>query len=222
MDIRFRLVLITLVGLLAAAVWTVPQWWPLLYPESVTAEVFPGLALESQADYIALPNSVKATYEEIREGDDDVPPNPEWALALVGARLTQEDRLAPDAAELFEPAAGSLIVAQGQWEGMDNVRQVQGEFIIYQRPDGSQILRLPENFRSTRAPGVHLVLTRNPDPMGGEGVGIDYLDIGPLRGNVGAQTYAVPQSADYDIFPVLALYAPEFDGLLGAATIQVP
>jgi hypothetical protein len=224
MDKRFRILMITLVGAVALATWTFPRWWPLVNQESVTAEIFPGLEPELQADFVALPDADKQIYFEIlRGGDDDdpPPPKPNWARTLIRARLQGDDQLAPGGDVIYEPPDGSRILATGEFSPVDSVRYAEGEFTIYQLPDLSRVLRLDESFSSTRAPGVHLIFTRNPDPTDERGVGVDYIDIGVLQGNIGGQTYTVPESVDFSRYPVVALYVPQYDDVLATAPVRV-
>lgn len=222
MDTRFRLFLIGVMTLFVIAVWTVPEWWTILNPGSVTGQVFPGLPLESQEAFLTLPPEERSAYFAILNGDAEaeVEPQPEWALALVEARLFQEDQLAPESDQLFEPPAGAQDIANAEFTPVDAVRQAEGTLIIYQLPTQERILRIEPDFRSTRAPDVHLILTRNPDPTDERGVGFDYIEIAPLRGNVGAQTYTLPEAVDFSRYPILALYSPSYDAVLATATLR--
>lgn len=222
MDIRFRLILVLIMALLAGAVWTVPQWWIAVNPESVLAEEMPGLERSVQEQFVMLPDIQKNAYLRIYNGDESagMEAQPDWALALVRSRFLGEDVLADEAAESFEPPEGSVVVATGEFAAVDIVRGAEGEITIYQLPDGRRLLRFAEEFRSTRAPDVRIVLTRNPDPMDVRGVGVDYLEIGLLRGNVGAQSYFVPETADFSRYPLLALYSREYDALIATLTIR--
>lgn len=226
MDLRIRLLMILAVAILAALPWTLPQWWAFANPESPIAAGLPELELEARALFDALPSEEQAAYFLIYEGDEDIEllPNPDWALALVRARLLGTDTSAPEAIEPFEEPAGSIVIATGEWLEIDAVRRAEGEIIIYQLNDGSRMLRFDESFRSSRAPDVHIILSRNTalttDPMDERGVGVDYIDIGLLKGSIGAQNYAIPASADFSRYPVMALYSVEFKELLATLTIR--
>lgn len=221
MDFRMRFLMVLAVALVAAIPWTLPLWWGLANPESPIAAGLPELEIEARALFDALPPEEQAAYFLIYEGDEDIElmPKPEWALALVRARLLGSDTSAPEAIEPFEEPAGSIQIALGTWLGIDAVRRAEGDMLIYQLNDGSRLLRFDENFASSRAPDVHIILTRNPDPMDERGVGVDYIDIGILKGNIGAQNYTIPTSADFSRYPVMALYSQEFGELIATLTI---
>jgi hypothetical protein len=178
--------------------------------------------MDAQSAFVVLPAEEREAYLTLYAGDEDteLAPNPEWALGLVRGRLLQQDQQAAEAAEPFEAPAGSQILVRGTFSGVDAVRVAQGDLVIYQLVNATYLLRVESNFSSSRAPGIHIIFTRNPDPLDTSGVGIDYIDIGQLRGNIGAQQYTVPAGVDFNRYPVLALYAPAYDAVLATATLR--
>lgn len=218
MDRRFRFFIILLMSLGVAAVWSFPSWYPLLNQDTVI-ERFPGLELDAQPLFAALPSRLQQTYLDLQRGDDRNPARPELALALVRARLLSSDAQAPEAAEVFEET-GLNIVRRGTWRNVDDLRGASGGITIYQRSDLTRFLRFNEEFSSTRAPGVHVIFTRNPDPTDERGVGVDYIDLGPLKGNVGPQLYEVPAGVDFSLYPILALYMVQHDYVISTATLR--
>lgn len=222
MDTRLRIFGISLIGILVIAVWVLPTWWPILNPESAIAEGLPGLTLAERSEFALLPEDIRAAYTLLYTGDEDeeIEPQSEWALALVQARFNTGDRFAPDGNQPFEPAPGAFELLTAEFSGVDQIQFATGQLTIFQYSDGTRWLRLHDDFQSSRAPNIHIVLTRNPDPIDEQGIGVDYIDFGVLQGNVGNQNYAVPPSADFDRFPVLALYAPEYDAILATATLR--
>ena len=221
-DSRIRFFMIAFVGALALAVWTLPQWWASINPESSVAACLEGVPLEVCAQYANLPRADKAAYDEIAEGneDDNLPAKPQWAAALVMARLTAENTFAPEAEEPFTAPANASIATEGEFSGVDLIRTARGGFTIYQEPTGARTLRIEEDFVVVRAPDLHLIFTRNPDPSDITGVGIDYIDVGELKGNFGAQNYVVPQGVDFSRYPVLAIYSPVYDAVIATASLQ--
>jgi hypothetical protein len=222
MDLRIRLLMVLGVALLAALPWTLPQWWALANPESPIAAGLPELELEARALFDLLPEEEQAAYFLLYEGDEEIEilPKPDWALALVRSRLLGEDTTAPEALELFEAPEGAVDVGRGTWDEIDVIRRAEGDIVIYQLSDGSRLLHFDANFASTRAPDVHIILSRNPDPKDERGIGVDYIDIGSLKGNVGAQNYLVPASADFSRYPVMALYSVQYEELIATLTIR--
>lgn len=222
MDLRFRLSLVTFVALIAIAAWTLPEWWALANPESPVAQGLPGLEMEGRALFDELPSNQQLAYFAIYEGDEDfeIEPQPEWALALVRARFFNATQEAEEARQEFEAPAGSSLIATGSWLSLDEVRTAEGDIAIYQLSDGTRLLRFEENFVSASAPDIHIIFTRNPDPMDERGVGVDYIDAGLLRVTYGAQNYTVPQSVDFSRYPVMALYSVQYEQVLATLTIR--
>jgi hypothetical protein len=225
MDTRFRLTVLALLGVLVAAVWTFPRWYPILNPNTV-AVAFPDLELDVQDDFLLLPADLQRAYQRLRRGDadDDLEPQPALALALVRARLLGIDLVAPDDVQLAPIPNGAVTVRRGTFikpnrDVTDLARGAQGNVIIYQLPTGERFLRL-ENFSTTRAPDLHLVFTRNPDPYDKQGVRVDYIDVGELLYTVGTQTYVVPSGVDFAVYPILALYSPALNYVMSSATLR--
>jgi hypothetical protein len=219
MDIRFRFFIVLMMGLLIGAVWTFPQWYPLLNDDTIS-EAYGGLPLDAQASYVALPPDVQRAFETLRDGDEDLDqePRPDVALALVEARLLSENVVTSEEEQAFTPPS-ETILRRGTFRQIDPIRGAQGDITIYQNTDLSRIMRI-ENFTSTRAPDVHVIFTRNPDPTDEAGVGVDYIDLGTLKGNVGGQTYRVPDSVNFATYPIVALYSVELDYVISTATLR--
>lgn len=219
MDIRFRFFIIFVGALIVGAIWTFPEWYPLLTTQGIS-EAYPGLALEAQSDYVALPPDIRRAYELLRDGDEDedLDARPDVALALVEARLLGEDVVTSDEEQVFV-APSDTILRRGTFTRIDLIRGAEGTITIYRNPDLSRTLRIDE-FTSTRAPDLHLIFTRNPDPTDERGVGVDYIDLGVMKGNVGGQSYLVPESVDFGTYPIVALYSVELDYVISTATLR--
>lgn len=215
MDTRIRALFLFFLSLIVLAIWTFPQWYPLVNRQSVTI-AFAGLETEAQADFLLLPPDLRQAYQELRE-DEEAPAG--LALALVRARLLTEDSIAPEESAPFELPEGASAVRRGNFIQTDLWRGAQGNILIYQMPDTSIYLRL-EDFRTTRAPDLRLVLTRNPDPYDSMGVRVDYIDLGVLPYTVGNQTFVIPQGIDFRQYPTLALYSPALNTVISSATLR--
>lgn len=224
-DTRFRLSVIGVVGVLVALVWLFPRWYPLLNPNTV-AVAFPGLAIDKQSEFLLLPTELRRAYNLIRVGDEDeeLDPQPALALALLEARLLGVDFVAPDEEQLREIPDEAVILRRGTFIQPDNTpadlaRGARGNLVIYQLPNQTRFLRL-ENFSTTRAPGLRLVFTRNPDPYDKQGVRVDYVDVGELLYTVGTQTYLVPSGVDFTQYPILAIYSAPLNYVISSATLR--
>jgi hypothetical protein len=220
-DARFRLLILTILVAITAAIWTFPSWYPILNPNTVSISYI-GLPLEAQADFALLPQDTKEAYFAIRDGDEDneIDPNPAGALALLNARLLGIDLIAPDEVQLAEIPADAQTLRTGSFIVRDEARGATGDLIIYQTPDLRRYVRFENEFTVTRAPDIHIIFTRNPDPYDTNGVGVDYIDAGSLEYTIGTQTYSVPESVNFSQYPILALYSPSIDVVLSTATLR--
>jgi hypothetical protein len=110
MDIRFRFFIVLMMGLLIGAVWTFPQWYPLLNDDTIS-EAYGGLPLDAQASYVALPPDVQRAFETLRDGDEDLDqePRPDVALALVEARLLSENVVTSEEEQAFTPPSETIL-----------------------------------------------------------------------------------------------------------------
>jgi hypothetical protein len=229
MDARFRFGVIGFLALIAAAVWLFPTWYPLIDRDSVP-NPFPGLEESAWEAFLSLPQTQQTAYKALRDGNskEKIPARPGEALALVRAQVIDTDIPAPEEEATYTPPDGSVLLRDGVFRQIDAIRWARGTISIYQLQNNQRVLRFDstsedegaETFQTVRAPDLHVIFTRNPDPLDAAGVGVDYIDVGPLKATVGNQTYQVPESVDFSLYPVLALYSPSINMVISAATLR--
>ena len=108
-------------------------------------------------------------------------------------------------------------VSQGQFAGADAFHQGSGSAAIYQQGD-QRVLRL-EEFSVTNGPDLHVILTKHPSPTGRDDVGEDYIDLGPLKGNMGNQNYEIPAGVDLSEYQSVVIYCVPFHVVFATATL---
>jgi DNA-directed RNA polymerase subunit F len=111
-----------------------------------------------------------------------------------------------------------VLVTQGDFYGADDFHQGRGDAFIYQNPDGSYFLRF-ENFEVTNGPQLHVILGRDPNPFNHDTLG-DYLDLGPLKGNIGDQNYTIPVGTDLKGYGSVVIYCVPFRAIFAIAPIR--
>lgn len=184
---------------IAAVVIAIPllafAWWlgsPLLF-DTVVDEAFPRAAAAEIPDDMTA-EEVEATMLEAEETD-----------------TSAEETMPED-----EPVA----LATGSLMGADSFHQGSGDATVYELADGSRILRL-EDIDVTNGPDLHVIITPVVGVEGRDDVKAPgYLDLGPLRGNVGSLNYDLP--ADYDLpdeFTVV-IYCVPFHVLFATAELS--
>ena len=98
---------------------------------------------------------------------------------------------------------GPVAVSSGNLMDADSFHKGSGQVVLYQLGDGSRIIRL-EDIEVTNGPQLHVLLTPVHGLTGRDHLrAAGYVDLGPLKGNIGSQNYEVP--ADYVIPEQLTL-----------------
>jgi hypothetical protein len=207
---RLRVLILLAGAALAALVFSFPLWRP-LFTTQVVEEIFPGLSAEEQAAFAQLPLDQQALYQAM------IPTSQPMAVELARAALAG-DVPVPAAEQAMPPMNDPQIVASGVFSDIDVIHQGSGTATIYQLANNSRVLRF-EDFRVTNGPNLHVYLTRASDPRTPEEVGIDYIDLGPLKGNVGNQNYEVPIEVDLSVYQGVVIYCVTFRVVFSTAAL---
>ncbi len=210
MNNRIRLFLILIGAAAVAAVFTFPLWRPLLLDDTVN-EVFPGLTSQQQTAFINLPAEQQAAMQATLQA------NPTQAVEMARA-MTSGDQIVSAAEQEMPQMSDPRIIGQGNFNQIDIIHGGSGTATLYELPDGSRVLRF-ENFRVTNGPELHVILTRNNNPLTPEDVGTDYIDLGPLKGNVGNQNYNVPAEIDFSQYQAVVIYCLPFQVIFSVAAL---
>jgi hypothetical protein len=124
----------------------------------------------------------------------------------------------PTVAPADQPAA--VQVKAGSLRDADRLHKGSGSAIIYRGPDGSHLLRL-EDLQVTNGPALHVLLSPHPDPMSrGDLTSAGYVDLGPLKGNIGNQNYSVPEEVDVAAQQSVIIYCMPFHVIFSVAPLE--
>jgi len=122
-----------------------------------------------------------------------------------------------------EAAAGPAVLASGPL--VPHEHATTGEAQLLALPDGSRVLRL-QDLVTSNGPRLRVWLTDAPVLAGREGWHVfddgRYLDLGPLKGNLGSANYAVPAGADLTGLTSVSIWCERFSVSFGAATLTGP
>ena len=112
--------------------------------------------------------------------------------------------LPPEPTTTLPPApTGPVALLSGNLMDADSFHKGSGQVVLYELEDGSRIIRL-EDIEVTNGPQLHVLLTPVHGLTGRDHLQeAGYVDLGPLKGNIGSQNYEVP--ADYVIPDQLTL-----------------
>lgn len=139
-------------------------------------------------------------------------PDGEAPATTEAAATEPTTTLAPEPSTTLPPAptttlppapTGPVALLSGDLVDADSFHKGSGQVVLYQLEDGSRIIRL-ENIEVTNGPQLHVLLTPVHGLTGRDHLQqAGYVDLGPLKGNIGSQNYEVP--ADYVIPEQLTL-----------------
>lgn len=211
MELRFRFMLLTLVALVAAVVWTFPVWRGYFRARGVN-DAFPGLALELQDDFLALAADKREALLALHARNAEMAMDM-VLIAISGRQAAPLDESAGDALR------GARVLMSGDFQELDALHWGAGKATIYELADSTRILRF-EDFSSARGGDVRVYLARDPQPLSALQLGDDYLDLGRLKGNVGDQSYFLPANHDLSAYESAVVFCRQFNMSITVATLR--
>ena len=111
-----------------------------------------------------------------------------------------------------QPASGKentpRVLATGRFHSV--AHQTSGMATIHQLPDGKRVLRLTQ-FETSNGPAVHVYLVAARDASdNGTVKRAGFIDVAPLKGNVGDQNYELPANADLGKYRAVTIWCQRF------------
>jgi hypothetical protein len=95
----------------------------------------------------------------------------------------------------------------------------EGTATIYRMQDGTRMLRFT-NFRTSNGPNVHVYLVAANDAKDNETVQrAGSIDLGPIKGNIGDQNYALGSDVDLSKYRAVSIWCQRFSVNFGAASL---
>jgi len=164
------------------------------------------LALAGAAWYLGSPLFIKTTLNE----GLPVATAPATAPATAGA--TSASTQAPGTPA---PAAGPVVLAEGQLQFVDNLHNGKGPVRVVRIGD-QRLLRF-EDVAITNAPDVHVYLSRE---TGGKWAESTSLYLGALKATNGSFNYDIPANADLSLYKSVVVWCRAFSVLVTWADLQ--
>ena len=110
------------------------------------------------------------------------------------------------------------VLASGSFHSV--AHDTKGTANIYQLADGKRILRFT-NFETSNGPDVHVYFVAANDASDSETVKKDgFLELGPLKGNIGDQNYDIPADADLAKYRAVTIWCKRFSVNFGTAPLN--
>ena len=212
----------------AAVIVAIPvlafAWWlgSPLFIDQVVDEPFPVAAMAVVPDDMTAEEVEEIMLEAAATDtpvEEPMPEMPDLAATTtsvaagntsVATTTATEDEAPTTTVAATEPSTtlppeptGPVALASGALMDADSFHMGSGQVVLYQLEDGSRIIRL-EDIEVTNGPQLHVLLTPIHGLAGRDHLReAGYVDLGPLKGNIGSQNYEVP--ADYVVPDQLTL-----------------
>jgi hypothetical protein len=123
--------------------------------------------------------------------------------------------------QMSEGSAGGVmptIVSSGQFHS--NAHETEGMATIYRLDDGRLVLRLTE-FATSNGPDVQVYLVAANDVTRNETVTkAGFVNLGPMKGNIGDQNYDVPADLDLGQYRAVSIWCRRFSVNFGTAPLS--
>ncbi len=134
-------------------------------------------------------------------------------LAMVDDAMTEAMPQAPG-------GAPPVPVKSGMFRDADSFHKGSGSAAVYELEDGSRLLRL-EDFRVTNGPDLRVLVAAHPDPQGrGDVHDGGYVELGKLKGNIGAQNYPLPADVSPAEYGSVVIYCKPFQVVFSVAPLS--
>jgi len=112
------------------------------------------------------------------------------------------------------PTTAAPVIRVGSFRSI--AHQTSGNVRVRPTPDGRQVVFI-EGLATDNGPDVRVFLSPHP-PEGDDSIyGTDELELGPLKGNIGDQTYEVPADVDLSRYQSVVLWCERFSVGFGVA-----
>jgi Electron transfer DM13. len=126
----------------------------------------------------------------------------------------------PAATEEPTPAV-PVVLADGAFTSHEHA--TSGTATIVEQPDGSRVLAIAD-LDTSNGPDLHVWLSASDVVEGRDGWFVagsaPFIDLGPLKGNLGDQVYDIPAEADLSGIRSVAIWCVRFSVSFGAAQLR--
>ena len=212
-----RIVIVSVVVLVLLGIPV--AWWlasPLFIQDAVD-EAFPFAVPSSEEIKAMSPAEAEAAVIEIM-AELEKNEIPEEEMDTIQERVNEIAAMMPEHEMdegMPEAAEGWLVVGGGNFQDADSFHKGSGTATILQQGE-ARVLRF-EDFMVTNGPDLHVLLVENVE--GGSEMG-NYLDLGPLKGNIGNQNYEIPAGVNLEDYSGIMIYCVPFHVVFATAPLE--
>jgi hypothetical protein len=104
-------------------------------------------------------------------------------------------------------ASPETVLSRSNLQSLEH--QSSGTVVVIQLVGGGRVLRL-ENLATSNGPDLRVYLSTTPASADWHGYDRDYVDLGALKGNLGNQNYALPDSVDIARYRSAVIWCRQF------------
>lgn len=114
------------------------------------------------------------------------------------------------------------IIREGTFQGADRAHQGAGNAMLLESATGANLIRFTE-FEVTNGPDLEVWLVADEAPSSSRAVlDSEWVALGQLKGNIGDQTYTIPDDVDVSQFGSVVIWCEQFSVLFATATLADP
>ena len=95
----------------------------------------------------------------------------------------------------------------------------EGTATVYRMGDRALMLRFT-NFRTSNGPNVHVYLVAADDAKDETALHASFIDLGPIKGNIGDQNYDLSTSVDLSKYRAVYIWCKRFSVNFGVAPLK--
>ena len=115
------------------------------------------------------------------------------------------------------PNGAATTLASGSFRSLEH--ETSGQVLVLELPDGSRSLRL-EDLHTLNGPDLHVYLSRLSGNLDARSYGMQFVDLGKLKGNVGSQNYSLPGHLDLSSFRSVVIWCKRFSVGFAVAALE--
>lgn len=121
--------------------------------------------------------------------------------------------------ETIEAGATDAPIVTGQFRDADSAHRGTGTATIFTGASGVPTLAFTE-FEVTNGPDLEVWLVKLPDPQSSADVkASEWVSLGQLKGNIGDQSYAIPENVDLSEYGSAVIWCEQFGVLFAVASL---
>lgn len=112
------------------------------------------------------------------------------------------------------------VTASGNFAGPDPFHDGGGVAKILMTPSGAGFVSLSD-LHVTNGPDLKVILVKAANPKKSADVkAVEWISLGPLKGNIGNQTYSIPSDLDPSEYGSVAIWCERFGALFASAPLK--